>query len=120
MFRPLLVRLAARVVRDVVARAAAVRSSWTLCSSADKRYAQKRAALPGLSRRRRKAFLTFLKSWLRDFVNRRSGALYLYPPVPNTSFYVLTHGATVEKPDVVRRAGNLLGLDQRTITAERV
>ena len=104
----------------LVAWAAAVRNSWTLCSSADKRYSQKRTALLGLSRRRRKAFLTFLKSWLRDFVNRRSGALYMYHPVPNPSFYVLTHSATVEKPDAVRRAGNLLGLDQRTITAERV
>jgi hypothetical protein len=56
----------------------------------------------------------------KDFVNRRNGTPYMYHPVSGTSFYVLTHSATVEKLDAVRRAGRLLGLSEQVITAECV
>lgn len=54
-----------------------------------------------------------------DYVNSKTGAIYVNHPIGHTGFYVLTHSGTAEKVAALKDAWTFLGLTPGALTVRR-
>jgi hypothetical protein len=54
-----------------------------------------------------------------DYVNSKTGAIYVNHPIGHTGFYVLTHSGTPEKVAALKDAWKFLGLTPGALTVHR-